>query len=61
MCMGECVCVCIVFVGVCFMCVYVVCKYVCVCMCACVFECYAFGIVTCLLRDCSFVMFITFP
>ena len=54
-CMGECVCVCIVFVGVCFMCVCGVCVYV------CVFECYAFGIVTCVLWDCCFVMFITFP
>ena len=67
MCMGECVCVCIVFVGVCFMCVYGVCVYVCmyvcmyVCVCVCVFDCFAFGIITCVLRDCCFVMFITFP
>ena len=35
--------------------------YVCLSVCVCVFECYAFGIVTCVLQDCCFVMLITFP
>ena len=62
-CVWVCVCVCVLCLWVCVLCVCMVCVCVSmyVCVCVCVFECYAFGIVTCVLWDCSFVMFITFP